>query len=161
MWPSNFPHCALCRSSVGWNFCIWSIGSETWTDLKNLIQKFPTTQLLENASFKSSFIVKHHHWIQNFQFWKGNIWLQYSKLFKSLGFAALIEFRDSDFSCPQCSDTPEYVVCDGKAMGPTKRKVDHISELDRHSLDNNVLPPGTEFADRVFISNTRERKWIK
>ena len=77
------------------------------------------------------------------------------------GFATTLEFLKEDFACPNCTETPDYIVVDGKSLGPTARQVDHISEHDRHVADDQVLVAGTEFQDRVFISNTRERKLIK
>ena len=47
------------------------------------------------------------------------------------GFAAMLKFRKEDFVCDKCGDTPEYIVCDGKSIGPAKRKVNHLTELDR------------------------------
>ena len=46
------------------------------------------------------------------------------------GFAKLMKFRKEDFQCNQCGDTPQYIVCNGKSVGPTRRKVDHLSEFD-------------------------------
>ena len=42
-----------------------------------------------------------------------------------------------DFLCPNpsCGDSPKYIVCDGKTDGPTKRKVEHLHELDKASPD--------------------------
>jgi hypothetical protein len=57
-------------------------------------------------------------------------------------------------------DSPSYIVCDGKTDGPSKRKVDHIHELDRSEKDESVLCQGTMFQDRVFLSESRERKLV-
>ena len=58
-------------------------------------------------------------------------------------------------------ETPTYLVADGKATGPSKRRVEHLEELDRADGDDNVLGPSCAFEDRVFISNNKERKWLK
>ena len=47
------------------------------------------------------------------------------------GFAGMLRFMKEDFLCDKCGDTPAYIVCDGKSIGPAKRKVNHLSELDR------------------------------
>ena len=57
-------------------------------------------------------------------------------------------------------DSPSYIVCDGKTDGPSKRKAEHIQELDRSERDDSVLCQGTFFQDRVFLSENRERKLV-
>ena len=52
-------------------------------------------------------------------------------------------------------------MCDGKSVGPTKRKVDHLSEFDRLEEDVTPLMEGSKFKDRVFLSEKRERDLIK
>ena len=57
-------------------------------------------------------------------------------------------------------DSPSYIVCDGKTNGPTKRKVDHLRELDRAEEDESVLAQGSSFESRVFLSESRERRLV-
>ena len=59
-----------------------------------------------------------------------------------------------------CGDSPKYIVCDGKTDGPTKRKVEHLHELDRPEHDKSYLCQGSFFEDRVFLSDKRERAWV-
>ena len=71
------------------------------------------------------------------------------------GFAAMLKFRKEDFVCDKCGDTPEYIVCDGK------RKVNHLTELDRAEEDNSPLQQGLQFSQRVFLSRKAERDLVK
>ena len=64
------------------------------------------------------------------------------------GFAQMIRFRKEDFLCSSCGDSLPYIVCDGKAEGPSKRKVSHLEELDRCEGDVSVLCQGSLFKDR-------------
>ena len=77
------------------------------------------------------------------------------------GFAKLMSFRKEDFLCDKCGETPQYIVCDGKAVGPTKRKIKHLAEFDRAVDDQSPLPEGSSFKDRVFLSSKQERDLVK
>ena len=77
------------------------------------------------------------------------------------GFAKLMRFRKEDFLCDNCGETPEYIVCDGKSVGPAKRKVEHLSEFDRQEADETPLSEGSSFKDRVFLSVKQERDIVK
>jgi hypothetical protein len=76
------------------------------------------------------------------------------------GYAQMIEFKKEDFLCVNCGDSPKYIVCDGKTDGPTKRKVEHLHELDRPEHDESYLCQGSFFEDRVFLSEKRERALV-
>ena len=77
------------------------------------------------------------------------------------GFSKMMKFRDEDFQCNNCGETPEYIVCDGKSIGPAKRKVEHLEELDREDGDMTPLGQGSNFKDRVFLSMKQERDLVK
>ena len=77
------------------------------------------------------------------------------------GFATMMRFRKEDFLCNHCTDTPPYIVCDGKSIGPAKRKVNHLEELDRADDDDTPLPQGSRFSERVFLSSKQERDQVK
>ena len=77
------------------------------------------------------------------------------------GFAGMLRFMKEDFLCDKCGDTPAYIVCDGKSIGPAKRKVNHLSELDRAEEDNTPLQQGSQFSQRVFLSRKSERDLVK
>ena len=61
------------------------------------------------------------------------------------------------FSCPTHGTSPRWIVSDGKALGPLKRKVMHLSELDVADDDNTVLRQSTHFKDRIFLNVKKER----
>ena len=67
------------------------------------------------------------------------------------GYAKMVQFKKEDFLCPSCGDSPNYIVCDGKTNGPTKRKVDHLHELDRAEDDESVLAQGSSFERSVLV----------
>ena len=88
--------------------------------------------------------------------------LSYKILNRSfIGLCRNIEFLKEDFSCDDCGETPAYIVADGKACGPTTRKVDQLHELDRLPDDDVVLCAGSEFQYRVFLSSKEERTYLK
>ena len=68
-----------------------------------------------------------------------------------------IDFKKA-FSCPIHGNSPEWIVADGKNVGPLKRRVDHLTELDRNEADKNILTESTKFKDRCFLSEKKERQ---
>jgi hypothetical protein len=87
--------------------------------------------------------------------------LSYSLFLRACtGYAQMIVFKKEDFLCPNCGDSPSYIVCDGKTDGPTKRKVEHLKELDKAEEDESDLCQGSFFHDRVFLSDNKERKLV-
>ena len=77
------------------------------------------------------------------------------------GFYRKLRFDEQRlFSCPDHATTPRFLNTDGKNMGPTKRKVKHIAELDKHPDDEDVLPQSTFFSKRVFLHNIKERHLV-
>ena len=87
--------------------------------------------------------------------------LSYSLFLRACtGYAQMIQFKKEDYLCPNCGDSPSYIVCDGKTDGPTKRKVEHLKEFDKAEGDDSDLCQGSFFQDRVFLSENRERKLV-
>ena len=78
--------------------------------------------------------------------------LKYHDLHRAVcGFFRRLKFdANVAFSCPTHGTTPRFLNTDGKNLGPTKRKVRHLEELERHQNDDQVLPQSTFFKDRVF-----------
>ena len=64
------------------------------------------------------------------------------------------------FSCPKCGTSPEVIVGDGKYTGPRKSKVKKLLELQPSDGDSRKLQQSTKYANRVFLTNNRERKAI-
>ena len=88
--------------------------------------------------------------------------LTYNDLYRAVsGFNRRLKFDEKvAFSCPTHGNTPRFLNVDGKNMGPTKRKVKHLEELERHEDDNEVLPQSTLFANRVFMPDMKERDLV-
>ena len=76
------------------------------------------------------------------------------------GFVSMIRFRKEDFMCDDCGQTPKYIVADGKMTAPTIRKVQHLDELSPEEDDNQVLPQGSHFKDRVYLKRKKERELV-
>ena len=64
------------------------------------------------------------------------------------------------FSCPHHGTSPKWIVADGKALGPLKRNLSHLKELDVAEGDKTVLQQSTHHVDRIFIKTKKERKLI-
>ena len=88
--------------------------------------------------------------------------LTYKDLHRAvLGFFRRLKFDErTAFSCPDHGVTPRFLNTDGKNMGPTKRKVKHLSELEKHPDDDDVLPQSTFFHKRVFLPKIKERHLV-
>ena len=52
------------------------------------------------------------------------------------------------------------MVGDGKCDGPTKRKVKHLTEVNAAEEDDIVLGEATQFKDRTFLPDIKERKEV-
>ena len=48
-------------------------------------------------------------------------------------------------------------MSDGKNVGPLKRHVDHLKELNINETDKTILIQSTKFKDRCFLSEKKER----
>ena len=66
----------------------------------------------------------------------------------------------ASLSCPTHGTSPPWIVSDGKALGPLKKRVKHLSELDVAKDDQSVLKQSTHYHDRVFMSVKKERDLI-
>ena len=72
-------------------------------------------------------------------------------------FNDLVFDNEKAFSCPTHGTSPKFIVSDGKALGPLKRKVAHLKELDIAEDDKSVLAQSTCFTDRIFLNIKKER----
>ena len=61
------------------------------------------------------------------------------------------------FSCPRHGTSPTWIVSDGKALGPLKKRVAHLSELDVAKEDESVFNQSTHYKDRVYLYLKKER----
>lgn len=148
--------CICIQQADTHDLLLWNMGSGKLFDylfLHNHLHRMMSSGIAMNACFnarKTSL---------------SNIGLKSSLIYSSFlractGYAQMIQFRKEDYLCPNCGDSPNYIVCDGKTDGPTKRKVAHLHELDRADDDESVLCQGSVFQDRVFLSENRERKQV-
>ena len=81
-----------------------------------------------------------------------------------IGFASNIKFLKTDWMCEFCGaggDTPRYLVCDGKQVGPTKKRVKHLKELGVCNSDQCILQRGSHSRDRIFLARQDERDLVK
>ena len=135
---------------------LWNLGSGQLVDylfLHNHIHRMVKSGIAMNASYdamKSSL---------------SNIGVKTSLSYQQFvractGYVKMIEFRKEDFLCSNCGPSPKYVVCDGKTDGPTKRKVEHLHELDSADHDDSCLCQGSFFEDRVFLAEKSERALV-
>ena len=88
--------------------------------------------------------------------------LQYRDIHRSVcGFFCNLVFDDQKaFSCPTHGTSPKFIVSDGKALGPLKRKVSHLKELDHAVEDNTTLAQSTHFSNRTFLCQKKERALV-
>ena len=73
------------------------------------------------------------------------------------GFCYNMALSAEDFTCKKCGETPEYLILDGKQLGPGKKEVEHLEEFDRHPEDDNTLKQGSKFENRVFLKSKNDR----
>lgn len=126
---------------------LWNMGSGKLLDylfLHNHFHKWVSSAIAMNGSFNSR--------ERSFSDIGVHSSLSYSVFLRACtGYARMIQFRKEDFLCPSCGDSPNYIVCDGKTDGPTKRKLEHLQELDRAEDDESVLCQGSMHHVRVFL----------
>ena len=77
-----------------------------------------------------------------------------------IGFCHNMDMDPGDFICHICGETPEYLIFDGKRLGPRPKEVDHLQEFDRHPDDSDSLEEGSKFKNRVFLHLKRERTLV-
>ena len=77
------------------------------------------------------------------------------------GFCRNFKTNTEHFICPVCGPTPAYIVADGKVMGPTAGKTAHLRETGRAPGDDQTLPQGSFFKDRLFLPEAEERTFVR
>ena len=146
--------CKCLQRLDGTKFLIWNLGKGRFIDftlLHTYVQKWVNSGLKIFALWKSIFNTALSCGI--------SCTLQYDDLHRSIcGFMNNLEmdFKEA-FSCPTHGSSPAWVVSDGKNMGPLKRRVDHLKELDRETSDENILVQSTKSKNRVFLNSKKER----
>ena len=136
---------------------IWNLGQGRFIDftlLHSYLQKWVNSGLKIFALWKS---------IKNAALSCGiSCTLTYDDLHRSIcGFMNNLEIDlKRAFSCPTHGNSPTWIVSDGKNLGPLKRRVEHLKELDRHETDEKILLQSTKFKNRVFLSSKKERMLV-
>jgi hypothetical protein len=144
-----------CRQQYdGTDVLVWNLGQGRFVDFSlhfSYLQKWVNSGLKIFALWKS---------ITNNAMFSGiSCTLTYKDLHRSIcGFMNNLEIDyKKAFSCPTHGNSPAWIVSDGKNLGPLKRRVSHLKELDRHESDETVLEQSTKFKDRVFLNVKKER----
>ena len=149
--------CKCLQRLDGTKFLVWNLGQGRFIDftlLYSYMQKWANSGLQIFALWKS---------ITNTALSCGiSCSSEYNDLHRSIcGIMNNLEMDfKSAFSCPTHGSSPAWVVSDGKNMGPLKRRVDHLKELDRESSDNNILAQSTTFKNRIFLNSKKERMLV-
>ena len=135
---------------------LWNIGSGKLVDylfLHNHLHRMVSSGIAMNATYNSRKSALSDIGLKSS--------LGYSTFLRAFtGYIKIVQFRKEDFLCPSCGPSPCYLVCDGKTDGPTKRKVEHLKELDRAEDDTSVLCQGSFFENRVFLFEKKERRLV-
>ena len=135
---------------------LWNLGSGKFVDylfLHNHLHRMVTSGIAMNATIAARQSALKNCGVETT--------LTYSQFVRACtGYVQMVQFSNDAFLCPNCGASPKYIVCDGKTDGPTKRKVDHLQELDSPSDDNNYLSQGSFFNDRVFLPSKPERDLV-
>ena len=61
------------------------------------------------------------------------------------------------YTCLKCGVGSPYFVVDAKKVSIRKEYAKHLSELDRHEDDTQVLSQGSKFVNYVFLASKKER----
>ena len=88
--------------------------------------------------------------------------LLYDDIHRSIcGFFFVLSFDESKaFQCPKHGSSPVWLNTDGKCLGPTKKRVKGLKELEPHEDDTEVFSQSTTFQDRVLLPILKERSAV-
>ena len=146
--------CTCTEKFDGTDLLIWNLGQARFVDASvhfSYLQKWVNSGIKIFAFWKS---------IKNNAVFSGlSCSLTYDDLHRSIcGFMNNlgIDFKKA-FSCPKHGSSPPWIVSDGKNVGPLKRRVNHLKELDRHETDAKILQQSTHFKERCFLCEKKER----
>ena len=154
--PSLGP-CQCLQRYDGHQYLIWNLGLGRfccYSMLLSYLHKWRTSGIAMYAMFKSIRDLSESSGI--------TCDLTYQDIHRSVcGFFSNLTFNvEKAFACPTHGTAPKWMVADGKALGPLKRRVNHLQELDIHPEDIKVLEQSTLFKDRIFIASKQERKAV-
>ena len=154
--PSDGP-CQCLQRFDGHRYLLWNLGGGRVVDysvLLGYLHKWRGSGISMYALFKSILDCAQSCGV--------SCSLKYYEVHKSIcGFFTNLEFDiKKAFSCPTHGTSPPWLVADGKALGPLKKRVKHLTELDVAKEDNSVLTQSTHYKDRVFLSTKKERNLV-
>ena len=149
--------CACLHRVDGHSFLLWNLGNGRFVDytlLLGYVHKWRTSGMPMFAYFKSISDCAKSCGVSST--------LTYKDIQRSIcGFFANLKFDDQKaFSCPTHGTSPQWIVADGKNVGPLKRRVSHLKELDVAEDDDAILEQSTQYSDRVFLCDIKERKLL-
>ena len=147
--------CSCMARFDGTDLLIWNLGQGRFIDFTLLF------------SYLHKWVVSG---IKIYAFWKSvkscatftgiSCTISYKDLHRSIcGFLnnLKIDYKKA-FSCPTHGSSPLWIVSDGKNVGPLRRRVDHLRELERCEEDQIILSQSTKFKERWFLSDKKERQ---
>ena len=151
--PSEGP-CKCLHRVDGHTYGIWNLGHGRFVDytlLLGYLQKWRGSGISMHALFRSITDCMDSCGVSSS--------LTYSDLHRSIcGFFVNLKFDlTRAFSCPRHGTSPTWIVSDGKALGPLKKRVAHLSELDVAKEDESVFNQSTHYKDRVYLYLKKER----
>ena len=154
--PSSGP-CKCLQRYDGHEIFIWNLGHGRFVDyslLYSYLFKWRSSGLSISAMFRSLKDLADSCEV--------TVDLNYQDLHRSIcGFMCNLSFDiEQAFSCPEHGTSPKWIVADGKAIGPLKKRVKHLQELDIAPTDSKILEQTTHHKDRVFLSLKKERNAV-
>ena len=151
--PSDGP-CSCLQRYDGHPLQIWNLGRGRFVDytlLLGYLHKWRASGISMHALYRSIVDCAESCGV--------SCSLTYSDIHRSVcGFFTNLVFNiEKAFSCPTHGTSPSWIVSDGKSLGPLKRNVKHLSELDIAEEDDSVLSQSTHYQNRIFLSVKKER----
>ena len=149
--------CKCLQRYDGHELMIWHLGKGRFVDytlLLSYLHKWRASGISMYAMFRSIVDTAESCGVTSS--------LKYPDIHRSIcGFFCNIQFDVlKAFSCPNHGTSPRWIVADGKALGPLKRRVEHLMEFDIADDDDMVLEQSTHYKDRIFMNINKERKIV-
>ena len=147
---SNSCNCILQMDTH--DLLLWNLGNERFLDYHFLLGSF---QLFCEGTSLTSQVASRDKTVKGM---RGTSVLTVKDLDRGFtGFCYNMALGAEDFTCEKCGETPEYLILDGKQLGPGKKEVEHLEEFERHPEDDHKLDQGSTFESRVFLNMKNDR----
>ena len=149
--------CTCLQRYDGHSDLIWNLGKGKFVDytlLHGYLHRWRTSGMSMQAQYRSI--------VDGAESAGMSCSLTYTDIHRSVcGFFSNLEFNlEIAFTCPSHGSSPKFIVADGKSVGPLKRRVKHLCELDVAEEDSKVLSQSTYFKTRIFITEKKERDFV-